>query len=55
MTPAALKSAREALGLTQDGLARSFGVSRAMVARWEGGVYPVPPWVELALNGMKRK
>jgi transcriptional regulator with XRE-family HTH domain len=37
MTPAELKAARKALGITQDQLASLMGVSRASVMRMEAG------------------
>ncbi len=37
MTPAQFKAARNKLGLTQEALARQFGVSLPTVKAWEGG------------------
>lgn len=35
----AIKKFRRSLGLTQESFADELGVSRAAVAKWEGGVY----------------
>lgn len=41
MIPADLRSAREALGLTQKALAERLGVSENTIWRWETGKHPV--------------
>ena len=43
-TPAQLKTARRALGMTQAQLAAEMRVTASTVARWEQGWYPIPPW-----------
>lgn len=45
MTPAALRTARRGLGLTQEALAATLGVSVRAVQSWEQGQRPVPGWV----------
>ena len=55
MTPGALKSAREALGLTQDGLAQALGLSRSAIARMEGGQTRITKAIELALRELGRQ
>lgn len=52
MTPADLKAAREALGLSQNGLAERLGVSQSTVSRWEAGLMPIerPAMLRLALE-----
>jgi DNA-binding transcriptional regulator YiaG len=42
MTPAALKSIRQALGITPADAARYAGVERRSWDRWEDGTHPVP-------------
>lgn len=51
VTPAELKSAREALGLTQRGLAERLGVPQATIWRWEAGKTAIqhPKILRLAL------
>ena len=57
MKPEELKQRREALGMTQDDLARELGVKMMTVSRWERGVYPIPRHIELAIEAieMRRK
>lgn len=50
MTPQALKSARSSLGLAQKQLAEALRVARNRIARYEGKKYPMPAYVELALE-----
>lgn len=52
MTPADLKVAREALGLTQRALAERLGVPHTTVWRWETGKHPIerPLMLRLALE-----
>jgi len=55
VTPAELRTARKALGLTQHGLAEAFGMGKwgfQSVAKWEKGQQPIPTWVDLALEGL---
>lgn len=50
ISPDDLRRRREALGLTQDDLARIFGVTNTTVSRWERGITPMPGrLVELAM------
>jgi DNA-binding transcriptional regulator YiaG len=42
VTPTELKRIREALGLTQEGLAESLGVTKGTVSRWEAGLRGIP-------------
>jgi len=56
MTPAELRTARKALGLTQHGLAGAFGMGKwgfQSVAKWEKGEVPIPTWAELATEGLR--
>jgi transcriptional regulator with XRE-family HTH domain len=55
MKPEELRQRREALQMTQDDLARSFGVKPMTVSRWERGVYPIPHYIELALEAIERR
>jgi DNA-binding XRE family transcriptional regulator len=52
MKPDTLRNLRVLAGLSQEGLAVSLGVSRRTIIRWEGGAWPIPRWVELALRGL---
>jgi len=52
MTPGELKQKRAALGLSQGQLARVLGVHRQTVSKWERGIYPIFPWLPLALDGL---
>ena len=53
MTPAELKQAREALGMTQDALAAALGLSRSSVARMEAGQSRIVKAIELAIEHLK--
>jgi transcriptional regulator with XRE-family HTH domain len=57
MKPDELRRRREALGMTQDDLARELGVKMMTVCRWERGVYPIPRHIGLAIEAieMRRK
>lgn len=53
MTPANLKSARHALGLSAEGMARALQVSSGRtVRRWEAGDRDIPGPVKVALRYM---
>ena len=45
MRPIELRAARLALGLTQQELAKRFGVSRQSINYWEQGKFRIPSWV----------
>jgi DNA-binding transcriptional regulator YiaG len=55
MKPEELKRRREALAMTQDDLARAFGVKTMTVSRWERGVYPIPQYIDLALEAIEKR
>ncbi len=50
MTPAQFKAARDALGLTQEQLAKAIGVERNTVSRWECGESPISIMVMLTMR-----
>lgn len=50
MTAAEIRAAREALGWSQERLARALGVSLSTVWRWERGKMPAPAMLRLALE-----
>ena len=50
MTPDELRAIRQALALSQEGLARSMGVAMNTIARWERGERAVPPTADKALR-----
>lgn len=52
MTPADLKTIRDALGLTQQALADRLDVHRVTVAKWETGAQPIPQIAQLAVMGL---
>lgn len=52
MTPAALKKARAAMGLTQAQLAAKLRVTSSTVHKWEQGVHPIPEWVDAFMEMM---
>jgi transcriptional regulator with XRE-family HTH domain len=52
MKPDELRRRREALGMTQDDLARELGVKMMTVSRWERGVYPIPRHIGLAIEAV---
>lgn len=52
MTPAALKQARAAMGLTQAQLAAKLRVTSSTVHKWEQGVHPIPEWVDAFMEMM---
>ncbi len=55
MKPEELKRRREALGLTQEQFARELDVTTMSVSRWERGVYPIPHYIELALEAIEMR
>ena len=55
MTPADLKAARKALGLSQRGLAEAIGVSKPSIARWEGGRRAIPLTIALAIEAISSR
>ena len=55
MKPEELKRRREALSLTQEQLARELDVTTMSVSRWERGVYPIPHYIELALEAIEMR
>lgn len=50
MTPAELKQARTALGLTQQQLADELRLKRLAVTRYEGGARRIPGLVDVAIR-----
>lgn len=53
MTPKTFKETRNALGLTQRGLARLFRMGKhgwRNVQRWEAGVQDIPGWAGLVME-----
>lgn len=55
MTPQQLVSFREDLGITQQELADKLRVDRVTIARWETGTRSIPPYLDLALETVKRQ
>jgi repressor LexA len=55
MKPEDLKRRREALGLTQEQLARELEMTTMTVSRYERGVNPIPHVFELALEALERR
>ncbi len=55
MTPQQLVSFREDLGITQQELADRLRVDRVTIARWETGARSIPPYLDLALETVKRQ
>ena len=52
MTPAALKSARRAMGLSARGMAEAVGVNPRTVRRWERGDSRIPAAVSILVAQM---
>jgi len=50
MTGPGLTAARNALGLSRQGLAERLGITRMTLHRYETGVHPVPQVVALAVK-----
>lgn len=55
MKPEELKRRREALGLTQEQLARELEVTTMTVSRWERGVHDIPNYIGLALEALEKR
>ncbi len=55
MRPEDLKRRREALGLSQERLARELDVAVMTVSRWERGVNPIPHYIALALEALEAR
>jgi transcriptional regulator with XRE-family HTH domain len=55
MTGDKLRKRRQALGLTQQGLADRLEVSRNTVARWEREEMQIPGFLDLALQTIERE
>lgn len=55
MTPKELRGWRESQRLTQGDLGRSLGVTLTTVYRWEAGLRKIPPFLQLALEGLERR
>lgn len=55
MSPDELKRRRESLGITQARLARELDVDVSAVSRWERGVFPVPKYIELAIEAIEAR
>lgn len=55
MSPESLKKWREARSFTQAGLGKALGVTLTTVYRWEAGLRKIPPFLELALEGLERR
>lgn len=53
MSPTELTEARRALHLSQIGLAHELGVAANTVNRWEMGTRAIPPYLGLALLGIR--
>lgn len=55
MDAAEFTTIRNALGLSQSGIASILGVDQATISRWEGGKVRIPATTELALAALKEK
>ena len=57
MTPADLRALRRAFGLSQEGLGKTLGVSRATICRWEmsNARYPIPEPILKLLHLLQEK
>lgn len=54
MTPEQLVAFRETHDLTQQELADRLRVDRVTIARWETGARSIPPYLDLALETVRR-
>lgn len=54
MTSEQLVAFREEFGFTQQELADRLRVDRVTIARWETGARSIPPYLDLALETVKR-
>lgn len=50
MTPTELKTAREKLGISQEGLAKMLGIHPRTLRRYENGYYVIPKTVGLLVG-----
>lgn len=56
MTGDELRAKRNALGLSQRGLAQALGIERENnISDWERGLYKIPSYLELALAELARR
>jgi len=53
VTPTDLVEARDQLRLSQVGLARALGIAANTVNRWEAGTRSIPPYLPLAIYGLR--
>ncbi len=53
MTPTELRAWRAEAGLSQGQLSACLGVDIMTVSRWERGLRAIPPFLHLALQGLK--
>jgi transcriptional regulator with XRE-family HTH domain len=54
MSPLALQSYRQRLGLSQEALAMLLGVHKLTISHWETGVAAAPGYLPLALAAINR-
>lgn len=54
MTPTELRTAIEALRMSQSAVARCVGIDPRTLRRYLSGTLPVPKWVPLALNSLRK-
>lgn len=54
MTPAELTEARQQLHLSQVELSRVLGIHPTILNRWEKGHAKIPPYLHLALLGIRK-
>jgi len=55
MNPENLRRWREGRNLTQGTLGKALGVTLTTVYRWEAGLRKIPPFLQLALEGLERR
>ena len=53
MTREEMTERRKALRLSKTALAAALGMSRQTVSQWENGHAALPPWPELAMEGLR--